>query len=411
MKKCKVEDLEKAITQYLETNNLSSLRDFVGNCKGLAPYGETELGDVINSGDFDIVAKLLNRMSNFSTVAEDELKETEDELGNKDHLKFLDDKIKNAEEYAKKQGLKGPKSKKAVTDLEKFKEEKESYAQGDEKEYLEKKKDIQEKEVAKEKEKSNNSEQLNASENRGNKMEISKKDLTKIMSAMKTINKHFAEEAEDQVAEDQVEETTDEDETTETEEQPIQVVELPEDVANALREALDETSENDDVEEDEDEETSDDEDIEEESEEVDMCGDSNFSNMEEFYEFSEAITDTIANLNKKADKLAKESIDAAGDFIENFSASEFRAFADSVTATLENIAARVDMLDSKVTKNEVTTDIDNLKKTGDDMEDKFITKSDELKVEPIVENPEASVAESAQFSENHYKTVKDFLSL
>ena len=85
--------------------------------------------------------------------------------------------------------------------------------------------------------------------------------------------------------------------------------------------------------------------------------------------------------------------------------------ADSVTATLENIAARVDMLDSKVTKNEVTKNIDNLKETGDDMEEKFITKSDEQKEESIVENPEASVAEAAQFSENHYKTVKDFLSL
>jgi len=258
--------------------------------------------------------------------------------------------------------------------------------------------------------------------NNGDKtMDISKKDLTKIMSAMKTIQRHFSEDDEDEVNEVATTESVDD---ADSEEENI-VVELPEDVALALREALNDDIDNqtstdtdtDDVDVDvEDVDVGVDEDVdvdEGDGEEVVVtaCG------TDDFYRFSEAITDSIEKLNKKATQIANSVVDGyEKDYIEEFSVKDFRAFAESVSQTLENIAARVENIETKAGDDgKITTDLDPLKETGDDYEENFIAKVDEstdIANDSIVEQPETSViAVGKTFSEsNRYQKVKNFLS-
>ena len=453
--KINVEDIESAINQYLETNSLAVFNKFTGKCKGCEPYGEKDLGDAINSGDLNHIAKIVGDLSNFTDTSEetewdadakaiDKKKEELDDTTNK--KKYYETLKKVADKHNGLHGLGGSKLAEADRELYKEKEKelgKEKSREKDKKYLDEKKKAIEDfkstlennKTNANEQEASITSEPVNASEhyNGDDKMEISRKDLTKIMSAMKTINKHFAEDdAEDGVVESQVE-TTDEDSEVEdkTEEAKVETIELPEDVADAIREALDESKLDEDEEKDESESEEEDfseddyaADVDEDGDtEEDFCGEtedfSEDADVESFYKFSEAITETIENLNKKVSKLSGKAMDDANAYIENFSEVDFRNFAEAVTDTLANISARVDMLNAKVTnKDEVTTNIDSLEQTADNYEKEFITKSDEpssVESNVLVQNNDASVVANAQFSEtngmDHYNKVKNFLGL
>ena len=69
--KINVEDIESAINQYLETNSLAVFNKFTGKCKGCEPYGEKDLGDAINSGDLNHIAKIVSDLSNFTDTSEE----------------------------------------------------------------------------------------------------------------------------------------------------------------------------------------------------------------------------------------------------------------------------------------------------------------------------------------------------
>jgi uncharacterized protein YukE len=283
-------------------------------------------------------------------------------------------------------------------------------------------------------------------------MEISKKDLTKIMSAMKTITKHFAEE--DEAKAQKEDEVTDDETTTEDDVSTENVVfELPEDVAQAMMDSLNdgieeaestededdestevETEEDDDTDVDEDDDTDvdEDEDIEDteddEATEEDMCGDGEFCegnfSYNDFYDFTEEVTDSIENMNKKIDKLSDEIGGKYEDeFVEQFSEKDFLKFSETVSQALDNIEKRISMLETETHKDEVTTDIDNLQETADDYEDQFITKTTDENVEttdeqvvdetsaalPEVADTETAPVADAQFSKR-YEAVKNFLS-
>ena len=463
--KINVEDIENAINQYLETNSLAVFNKFTGKCKGCEPYGEKDLGDAINSGDLNHIAKIVSKLSNFD-AKEDEAKETQEEqaeLQSTSNSKQLYENIIKVAEKHKKALIGGKGSQKATDDIAKYKEKIANLDSpkraADDKAYLKEKQDTIDKfvpggdtvhndpgKLAAIKDKMSNIKIFSNNYNGDDKMEISRKDLTKIMSAMKTINKHFAEEEEaeneDEVVDSQVE-TTDEDSEVEdkTEETKVETIELPEDVADAIREALDESKLDDEDEDNEDAEAEDEDESESESEEEDFseddyaadvdedgdteedfCGDTCFSedaDVESFYKFSEAITETIENLNKKVSKISGKAMDDANAYIENFSEVDFRNFAEAATDTLANISARVDMLNAKVTnKDEVTTNIDSLEQTADNYEKEFITKSDEpssVESNVLVQNNNAGVVANAQFSEtngmDHYNKVKNFLGL
>lgn len=62
-----VEELELAINEYLESNK-DALNPCFGNCKGLEPFGEPDLGDIINSGNLNEINKKLETLSNFSEI-------------------------------------------------------------------------------------------------------------------------------------------------------------------------------------------------------------------------------------------------------------------------------------------------------------------------------------------------------
>jgi hypothetical protein len=177
----------------------------------------------------------------------------------------------------------------------------------------------------------------------------------------------------------------------------------------------------------------------------DYCGTSEFSE-DAFYEFSEAITETMQNLNRSVKKLerrlfsddtplsdeqdglskeaqSKSEKGPEDQFIEEFSTKDFRQFAESITQTLENINQRIDQFEGiKVngnTPDKVTTDLTNIEQTGDDYEEMFITEAEEAadkNQDGIVENPEASVAVNAETTANvekfskRYEKVKNFLS-
>lgn len=461
MKKKKSNDdllrkVELAIDAFNESNNLDEFKDFVGKISGLKPYGEEELGKAINEGNWESVRKILYGFTNFDDTPTDENKEPEnpdeqqdlwdidaknadENLNDKTKVeaerKYLKKQIDNAHKHAKDISV-GPLKKKGSMDAKrdewKFKKELQSLSTAADDKYNESKKELAEQG----KEDYEKAKQTNHSEKRieGN-MEISKKDLNKIMAAMRTINKHFAEEqvAEDQneEVESQVEDTTDTTaEEDEGSDKTMTVVELPDDVADAIRDALDKANE---VEEDDspaEDDTEDENFSEDDTEEEDFCGDEedfcgdgdceeDFSDNEELYEFSEAITETIENLNKKANKLAGKLEEDSNRFVTEFSMKEFRQFAESVTETLEAISARVDALAAKTNKNEITKNLDNLKKTGDDMEEKFITKAEDKPVSAavgaaIVQNPEASSANFSEITttdedEAKYKAIKEFL--
>lgn len=460
-----VEDLEIAINQFLETNNQGVFKPFIGKCSKLEPYGEPELGKAINSGDMDIISKLIYKLSdlegemhyfddNNSQTESNSNEQTdanlEKQLEELDQVDKDKENLKNSEQEKQlykalkenadknKPGVMGDKlgkgSKLAAKDSlkyeQKIKEASNTNRAKQDDAYLDSKKEIlntfKPKELSdeglKDKLKAWKADHKIFSELRGNKMEISKKDIEKLMSAMKTVQNFAAEKIEDQVEETESPAVEDEEKDAEN-----VVVEMPEDVAETIREALntaldeepeedDEDGESESEEEDFSEDDMEDEDaeVDDTESEEDFCGDSENFSVRSFYEFSKAITETIENLNKKADKLAGREISGAEEFIENFSAQEFRSFAESVTEALENINTRVAMLDSKVAnKEEVTTNIDTLNKIANDYEDNFITKSDEdmtKETDPIVQNPECGVVENAQFSQR-YENVKNFLSL
>ena len=462
--KINVEDIENAINQYLETNSLAVFNKFAGKCKGCEPYGERDLGDAINNGDLNHIAKIVSKLSNFD-AKEDEAKETQEEqaeLQSTSNSKQLYENIIKVAEKHKKSLIGGKGSQKATDDIAKYKEKIANLDSpkraADDKAYLKEKQDTIDKfvpggdtvhndpgKLAAIKDKVSNIKIFSNNYNGDDKMEISRKDLTKIMSAMKTINKHFAEEEveaenEDEVVDSQVE-TTEADEDSEVEdkteeETKVETIELPEDVADAIREALDESKldeDEDNEDEDESESESEEEDFSEDDyaadvdedgdTEEDFCGEtedfSEDADVESFYKFSEAITETIENLNKKVSKISGKAMDDANAYIENFSEVDFRNFAEAVTDTLANISARVDMLNAKVTnKDEVTTNIDSLEQTADNYEKEFITKSNEpapVESSVLVQNNDAGVVANAQFSEtngmDHYNKVKNFLGL
>lgn len=415
-----VESIEEAINQYLETNSLSVFQPFAGKCKGCEPYGERDLGDAINSGDLNHVAKIINELSNFDdtpsqnpekpkNIWDEDLEQAEKQLGDKTlesrKKSYINDAKKAAKAAAKDIGpIKG--SDKAKQDLYRLEIAEQNLNNKKDEAYLEKKKQL-----AETYQQQTESQQVNASEFGDSKMEISKKDLTKIMAAMKTINKHFAEEEETEV-EDQVAEDTDT--GVEEEEKEVKTFELPADIADAVREALEE-GKVEEAEDEEDDDEEEDEEVEEtESEEEDFS-----EELDSFYQFSEALTETIENLNKKAEKISKETQNAAEEFIDNFSMKEFRNFAESVSEALENISNRVNILNEKVAhKDEITTNLNNLEQTGDDYEKEFVTKSDEPSTaaeDVVVQNEDVGVIANAQFSEiedpARYDKVKDFLSL
>lgn len=440
-------DVEIAIDSYGDSNNLDIFKQFVGKISGMEPYGEPELGKAINEGDWETLRSLLFKLTNFDDTPvnpdEQELwdidaKAAEDAVNNKDKLErkreYLNKQIKTAEKHGKDGPLGKKGSMDAKRDEYKFKKELQSLStEADDKynkEKLDNTKEFREPEEDKNSQTTITTETTQETKGFSEKedsMEISKKDLNKIMAAMRTINKHFAEE---QVAEDQNEEVESQVEDTAEEEgsdesKQLTVVELPDDVADAIRDALDKATEveadTDGDEDDGDEENfSEEDDVEEEEEEEDFCGDGEecFSDNEELMEFSEAITDTIENLNKKTNKLAAKLEEDATKFVTEFSMKEFKTFAESVTATLEAISSRVDALADKVSKNEITKNLDNLKKTGDDMEEKFITKADEKPVAAavdtaIVQNPEATPAqfsESTSEDDTRRAAIKEFFS-
>lgn len=62
-------DLELAITNYLDTRDINLLKPFVGTLKKdeKEPFGEPELGRAINVADFVTVNSLVDKMTTFSS--------------------------------------------------------------------------------------------------------------------------------------------------------------------------------------------------------------------------------------------------------------------------------------------------------------------------------------------------------
>jgi len=347
--------------------------------------------------------------------------------------KYLQDALKLAKDNDKLVGG----SKEAKKDVEIMKERIKEAQSGKDMEYLNKKRDL----AAKYEEdyKKQSTENMSEKDKRKN-MEISQKDFNKLMSAMNKINKHFAEDeeekVEDEVVEDENEEVSEdesEDAEVETEEEvdanaeeETETIELPTDVADAIRAALDEADEDEDEESDEevveeDEEVAEDEDEENEEVEDEEESESETEEFsEKFYKFSEAITETIENLDKKADKLADEIQENAEDKVIEFSKKDFIKFAESITNTIEGLAERLNAIEIPV-KNEVTKDLSNLENTADDYEEEFVTKSDEetpenpvcpeCNQEPCVCPTDPVANDTPENFSKRYANVKDFLTL
>lgn len=68
MKTPEIATLEKAISEYMDTNDLSILQKFVGKCQGAKPYGEEELGKLINKGDLASAQKMIEDLTNFAAM-------------------------------------------------------------------------------------------------------------------------------------------------------------------------------------------------------------------------------------------------------------------------------------------------------------------------------------------------------
>lgn len=66
--KIKEDTLMNAIADYQETHNKDILTPFIGKVGGFEPFGEFDLGDAINHGDFVLVDELLYKYSNFSEL-------------------------------------------------------------------------------------------------------------------------------------------------------------------------------------------------------------------------------------------------------------------------------------------------------------------------------------------------------
>lgn len=213
--------------------------------------------------------------SDYDLDAEAATKRIEDaKKGNK--KKYLDDAMKLAKKY-------NEKSNDAKSDTVSLNEKLKSVATNSDLKYNEEKKKLAEK---------YKSQNFNASYKNGdNTMEISQKDLKKIMKAMNTINKHFAEEVEDDLAE----------ENAENSEEEMTTIELPSEIAEAVKMALesgdsdDESEEDEDVDEEEveDEESDEDDESEEDEESEDDESEEEMATIELPVEIAEAVKEAF----------------------------------------------------------------------------------------------------------------------
>lgn len=420
----------------MKTENLIEIMDSVGTRNIYKAYKAAYLGKGRPEGCPEKFWESIKIWENFNEVndndksvfeldkesAENQIKENQSGM----KQKYLQDSLKLAKDHDKLIGG----SKEAKKDVEVAKQRIKESESGADMDYLQAKKDLATKYDEDYKKSTEN-----MSEDKRKNMEISQKDFNKLMAAMNKLNKHFSEEDEKEVKDEVVESETvenedveDEDVDSETnedsEEEDTVEIELPTDIADAIREALDEADEDEDetdeevVEEDEEEAVEDEEDNEEvEEEEESESAEEEFS--EKFYKFSETITETIENLDKKADKLADEIQDKAEEKVVEFSKKDFIKFAESITSTIETLADRLNAIEVPQ-KNEITKDLSKLEETADDYEEEFVTKSDEVTT-PCPEcgkdpcecpTTPAPVADEtpANFSKR-YEGIKNFLSM
>lgn len=476
------EQIEQMIDRFMESNDFSELRKLKGKISGMAPYGDEELGKAINVGNEDDVRNIIKKRTtiqskNFAegddanadakaqevieSVQKAEAKQQDTDRPSEETLNAErahaqnqqnqknDNKLfKELQETAEAHRGKGignkrfGGSKMAQRDYDYYTAMLNSQKanQAEDKAYIDakmKKLDAYNKSDTSEP-RPKSRVQFNKKTGRGNTMDISKKDLNKIMTAMKTINKHFAEEdavkkavAEAETINDNIGDTED---TMNEETDGNVYIKLDEDTRQEMIKSLvnadieldnitakpdysdagvedeEEVLTEDEVEADEDEDEDeteaydedDEDDEDEESVEVDACGGTDFS------AFSEALTNTVLNLNNKVDSLTKRINYSMDESAENFSLKEFQNFADNVAVTLRNISARVNMLSDKVHSGKITTNLDYLKKTANAYEDDFIMDNGEVKADktvgdglPVVEH---------QFAERAER-VKDFFNL
>lgn len=453
MAKTNLTTLCNDIQEYINTGNIEFLRKYVGKIKGAEPFDEPDLGTAINDGDFGKVAELVSRYTTFSdtdnttpSYIEEDLKQTAADTAaagdTKTKKEYLETLKKTADDNKKLIGG----SKKAAADSEKYKQaikdigKKAAKEAEKDKEYLKKKakaietfknklnnpeqdkkqqeaKQQQEQQSAPNTEKSEKSIKIDNGVNFN--MNITRKDLNNIMSTLKTINKHFAEDEAEVVDEKPA---ANDDKVVK-----VNVVEIDDSIRDLIKDAAMEAHEQSDENFSEYDDVADDNEIDYDeeiesgdySDDDDAVTDENFS---EFYDFANTIVDSINSIVKAQDKISKQLDEASKTAIKTFSQMDnFSTFAAEAVGTINNIASRVHELSASKPSEPVTKNLTKIKDAGDNYEQEFIHKADDkkMKAEDVaIDNKLGmSIDKIATFSENvnkkdadRYNKVKDFLS-